>query len=306
MLNRLFARRSGDAPLLTGQEIAELTAAAPPRAADRPTRRPRAGRPGEQVSPRLGSGGDFAEPRAYHPGDDPRRIDWRASARSRTPLVRSYHAELSRPNCLVIDRRASMRFGTRTRLKVTQAVRIALWLAGREVRAGGELAAVLLDDPCQWLPPSRGVRALRWLADRAAAPCPPREPGCGEPGWGKVLAGLRQRLPQGSELTIVSDFTALGTGDIGLLRALGRHCECHAIRIIDRLERDPLPPAAWELCWGGDRYAFDATDSTAVAALRDGQRALETFLAAEFRLAGITFHVLPADVDTLAELAVPR
>ena len=307
MRQRLFARQSGDAPLLTGQEIAELTAAAPPHVSNRPLRRPRAGRPGEQVSPRHGSGSDFAEPRAYQPGDDPRRIDWRASARSRAPLVRSYHAELSRPSCLVIDRRASMRFGTRTRLKVTQAVRAALWLGGREVRAGGELAAVLLDEPCRWLPPSRGPRALRRLTDWAVAPCPPREPGCGEPAWDKVLTSLRRRLPQGSELTIVSDFSGLDTEDLGLLRALGRHSECHAIRIVDRAERDPLPTAALELCWQGERYEFNASDASAAAELRHGQQDWDGFLAGEFRRAGISYRVLAADADSLADLAtVPR
>lgn len=201
MRGKFSLRRQIDAPLLTEQEIAELLAAPP--GVSGPARRPsRTGRPGERISPRQGSGTDFAEPRAYQPGDDPRRLDWRATARSGTPLVRTYHAEFSRPLCLVIDRRASMRFGTRTRLKITQAVRVALWLAGRESRTGGELAAVLLDAPCQWLPPARGGRALMRLVDNAVAPCPPRPSPAGT-GFLPVCEGACRPVPSlSSSLTL--------------------------------------------------------------------------------------------------------
>lgn len=292
--------RSGriDAPLLSEPEVAELlTAAAMPRSADR-RRPPRAGRPGEQLSPRRGEGTDFAETRGYQPGDDPRRIDWRATARSRIPLVRSFHAAFDRKSCIVVDRRAGMRFGTRVRLKVTQAVRMALWLAGVEARRGGEFAGVLLDEPCHWLPPARGARGLRRLIARAIAPCPPRQPGPGEPAWNKILASLRRRLPPGSALTIISDFAGLGVDDLMLLRALGRHAECHAIRIVDALERDGPPAVPLVLFWDGQRRAIDPEDRSGVAALSYRRQAWEDFLAAEFRRAGFSYRTLAVDADS--------
>jgi len=92
-----------------------------------------------------------------------------------------------------------------------------------------------------------------------------------------------------------------------LLRALGQHSECHAIRIVDRAERDPLPTAALELCWQGERYEFNASDASAAAELRHGQQDWDGFLAGEFRRAGISYRVLAADADSLADLAtVPR
>ena len=157
----MTARAGLHSPLLDEAEIRELIRRARATAFTTTDRiPPRQGRSGEQQPPTLGGGSDFAEVRAYQAGDDPRRIDWRATARSRAPLVRSYHAELSQPLYLVIDRSASMRFATHTRLKVTQAMRCAPWLAAGALDRGRELAAVLIDHPCHWLPPRRGSAAL--------------------------------------------------------------------------------------------------------------------------------------------------
>ena len=296
MSRSVSKRRQVDAPLLTEQEIAELLAVPRGRAVAA-RRAPRAGRPGERVSSRHGSGTDFAEARAYQAGDDPRRLDWRATARSGIPLVRTYHAEFSRPLCLVIDRRASMRFGTRVRLKVTQAVRVALRLAGRETRTGGELAAVLLDAPCQWLPPARGGRALRRLVDAAIAPCPPRPGGLGEPGWDRILAGLRGRLAQGSELVLISDFAGLRQQDEAALRAVGRYFDCRAIRIVDPIEHGAMPRVPVCLHWDSASEQVDGTDPAVVAELLSRQRAWEGFLDDAFRRAGIRLETLSVGAE---------
>jgi uncharacterized protein (DUF58 family) len=256
---------------------------------------PTRGRPGEQLSPRAGVGSDFAETRSYQPGDDLRLIDWRASARAGTPLVRAYHAEYSRTSCIVVDRRAGMRFGTRVRLKAAQAARVALSLAGMEARRGAEFAAMLLDDPCHWLPPARGTGGLRRLVAQVTAPCPPRQPGAGEPAWGKVLASLRRRLPRGSAVTLVSDFAGLGRDDVPLLRALGHHATCRAIRVVDTLEREPLPRVAVALSWGDQDRVLDAADPAGADAVRRGLRDWDAFLSAEFRRAGFAYAVLAAD-----------
>jgi uncharacterized protein (DUF58 family) len=296
MRGRQSPRQLIDAPLLTEQEIAELLAV-PRTKAVAARRAPRVGRPGERVSSRHGSGTDFAEPRAYQAGDDPRRLDWRATARSGTPLVRTYHAEFSQPLCLVIDRRAAMRFGTRVRLKVTQAVRVALRLAGREIRTGGELAAVLLDAPCQWLPPARGGRALRRLLDAAVAPCPPRPSGSDEPGWDRILAGLRGRLAQGSELVLISDFAGLQAHDEPALRTVGRYFDCRGIRIVDPIEHGAMPRVPLRLYWDGDSAQVDAADPAVVAELSSRQRTWEGFLDEAFRLAGIRLENLSVDAE---------
>ena len=48
---------------------------------------------GEYRSGFRGQGLDFDDFREYTPGDDPRFIDWKVTARTGTPYVRKFHEE---------------------------------------------------------------------------------------------------------------------------------------------------------------------------------------------------------------------
>jgi uncharacterized protein (DUF58 family) len=61
-------------------------------------------------SPHLGSSTDFAEHRAYMPGDDIRRIDWRLWARTDRFFVKEFEAETNTNFLAVIDVSPSMRY----------------------------------------------------------------------------------------------------------------------------------------------------------------------------------------------------
>lgn len=60
----------------------------------------------------LGGGGEFAEYRDYRPGDELRHIDWKAAARSDRLVVRRFESDRRADVHLVVDRSASMSFGT--------------------------------------------------------------------------------------------------------------------------------------------------------------------------------------------------
>src|SRR5579885_2326468 len=63
------------------------------------TRRPMAsGRPGRRRSPMAGSSLEFADYRRYSPGDDFRRIDWRAYARLERLFLRVFEAKRTLPS----------------------------------------------------------------------------------------------------------------------------------------------------------------------------------------------------------------
>lgn len=61
-------------------------------------------------SPHLGLSTDFAEHRAYMPGDDTRRIDWKLYARTDRHFVKEYEAETNASALFVLDVSPSMRF----------------------------------------------------------------------------------------------------------------------------------------------------------------------------------------------------
>ena len=253
--------------LLSDSEINHLINAASITSAINSHKQLQHGRFGDQASSSSGSGTDFSEVRAYHPGDDPRHIDWRATARSQTPLLRTYHSELSQPLCLLMDRRSSMRFGTRVRLKVTQALRMALWIGGREARRGRDISAVLLDRTCHWLPPQTGLSSLKLIAKLGNKPCPPstadsdlqdkvlqeKHKSSYKQDWNSIFLGLRQHIPQGSELILLSDFSGLGDEHNKMLRMLGKHCSSKVVHIFDPAEDFAVLnnfPAAIQLQWG--------------------------------------------------------
>lgn len=252
---------------------------------------PQHGNMGTQLSARVGAGSDFAETRPYQVGDDPRHIDWRASARSRLPLTRTYLAELSRPLGLLIDRNASMRFGSRVRLKAAQALRMALWLATSAQNEGRETAALLHDRPLKWLPPQRGMRSLQTLITQANAPCPPIEPE-NSARWPESLSMLLAHLPAGSELVLISDFNGLQEQDERLLRQLGHHCEVRAVHILDPLEQHWPDSFSAHLQWGMHELTHGQQDL-----LNSAQQRWLSDLEAQLNQAGIGYQTLMADSD---------
>ena len=62
-------------------------------------------------SPNLGASMDFAEHRAYMPGDDLRRIDWRLFGRSDRYFVKEFEADTNTNLLLLLDVSGSMEFG---------------------------------------------------------------------------------------------------------------------------------------------------------------------------------------------------
>ncbi len=76
------------------------------------TRRPMAsGRPGRRRSPLAGSSMEFSDYRRYAPGDDFRRIDWRAYARLERLFLRVFEAEENLTITVLIDCSDSMYHG---------------------------------------------------------------------------------------------------------------------------------------------------------------------------------------------------
>ena len=80
-------------------------------------------------SPHLGLSLDFAEHRAYMPGDDIRRIDWRLFARTDRFYVKLFDAETSANFVVVLDISKSMSFGTHSATKLDYARYLAAALA---------------------------------------------------------------------------------------------------------------------------------------------------------------------------------
>ncbi|MFO7733971.1 MAG: DUF58 domain-containing protein [Candidatus Aminicenantes bacterium] len=124
---------------------------------------------GRRASRLRGRGLDFEELRPYHQGDDIRAMDWRATARLRSPHVRVYTEERERPVLLVVDQRRSMFFGSRRAMKSVAAAEVAALGAWRVLAVGDRVGGIVFnDDEIVHLAPHRSrTRVLRLLHEVA-------------------------------------------------------------------------------------------------------------------------------------------
>lgn len=118
---------------------------------------------GNQVSRARGDGIEFADIREWHPGDRPRRINWRASARRGGLWVNEQHPERNTDIVLFLDTFTDVRLRTRGTLDLT--VRAAASLAHRYLQRKDRVGLVSFGGYLSWLLPASGTRQLYRIVD---------------------------------------------------------------------------------------------------------------------------------------------
>jgi uncharacterized protein (DUF58 family) len=181
---------------------------------------------------------EFAEVRAYEPGDDFRAIDWNVSARLASPFVKTFTEERELTVMLVVDQSGSTRFGrpmTKAALAVEVGAVLALAAAAQNDRVGALLFA---DEVERVIPPRKGRRhALRVIRDLIAF-----APEGRHTNLAASLLYATRLLRHRSIVVVLSDFVAEGW-ERPLRRLAARH-EVVAIAVEDPRERN-LPDAGW-------------------------------------------------------------
>jgi uncharacterized protein (DUF58 family) len=189
-----------------------------------------------------GPGLAFSGLRRYEPGDEVRRIDWRALARFRTPYVREFVEERELRVFLLVDVSRSMDLGTAGRTKRMAAEETAAALALAAAARGDRAGALALGAPAgsvRLREPGRGLRwAMRLTRDILAAPARPG-PTDLRPAL-RLLEGVRPAI-----VFLISDMLfdpPLWTEDVAraLARAGARH-ELAAVAVSDPAEQWDAP-----------------------------------------------------------------
>jgi uncharacterized protein (DUF58 family) len=259
--------------------------------------------PGERRAAGAGAGTELAQLRPYEPGDDPRRLDPAASARTGLPHVRQHVPERALTTWIVLDLSASMAFGTGERLKSDVAEGVAGVVGRLAVRRGGRVALITAGAPASATVPPRAGRgalaAVRRLIGAGVAPdqTPAQLP----------LAGALQRAGRLARarglVTVVSDFRDAGWE--APLRALAQRHAVTAIEVADPREAE-LPDV-------GQLVLIDPETGDVVEADTGSPRLREAFAAAEaarrtevadaLRRARADHVVLSTDGDWVRRLA---
>ena len=273
--------------------------------------------PGERRAAGRGEGTELAQVRPYQVGDDVRRLDPAASARTGVPHVRDQVPERTLTTWILLDVSASMAFGTGPRLKSDVAEGVVEVVGRLAVRRAGRVALLTCGAPVTRLLPPRGGRralvALRRAVAQGVAPDgtpPPAD---------ALAAALRRmgRVTRGAGLVVVvSDFREGAPHDPELaghgpkpewaraLRALaGRH-DVLAVEVVD--PREGELPDAGHLVLGapetGRRFEADTASATLRRRFAGAELARRDALASELRRAGARHVELPTDGDWLRAL----
>ncbi|HXW86283.1 MAG TPA: DUF58 domain-containing protein [Candidatus Bathyarchaeia archaeon] len=112
---------------------------------------------GDNRSAQKGMGFEFDQMRDYQVGDDVRFIDWHASLRTQSMLVKQYVEERSRTIMLVVDVSHSTVFGSQALRKYDLIAQVSSILALVATYGNDRVGLLLFSDDVElYIPPGRG------------------------------------------------------------------------------------------------------------------------------------------------------
>jgi len=236
-----FKNNKSQLPLLTDQEILDLLLRVQNKKRTQAHKYDISHRRfGDTRSIYRGYGIDYEESRHYVPGDDPRYMNWQLTARTGKHFMKVYREERQPGVFILIDRRPSMRFGTQTNLKITQAVRAAAIAAFKAQQNNLSVGGLILDDELEWFKESQSKHAIFNFIQRASQPAAAvyDTQSNDEINFNDVLKTLKEVLSKeiGSYIYLISDFYDLDEQSRPILLELATTHQMQAIHITDMAE----------------------------------------------------------------------
>ncbi len=258
---------------------------------------------GDHLGIGHGTGFELDRIRPYEPGDDVRRIDWNATARTLIPQVREDVPDRQLTAWLLLDHSPSMHFGTADRRKADVAEGAALVVGRFAARRGNRLGIVTFGAGHEAVtPPAGGSRGMLGLL-RAIATEPPEE-GSGETSPAHALSLVGATRSTRGVVVIVSDFRGPRDWVPALTNVAGRHAVI-ALEITDPREDALVDVGELTLVdpETGQTLRVDTSDRRLRTAFDAAATADRASLAAEFRRLSIRHLRLSTDGPWLPTLA---
>jgi len=192
--------------------------------------------PGARTGRGAGPGLEFAEHRAYTPGDDFRQVDWAALARLDRLLLRLCQKEEDLAIYFLVDASASMATGTPA--KFDHARRLAAALAYVGLASLERVRIVGVDSGVRaHLEAGRGsmhlVEVLEFLSSLAAA---------GPTDLARAVNEFLPHAPQGGLAVLISDFLDPAGYEKPLIALHGRKFDVWCIQVTDPADLAPPGP----------------------------------------------------------------
>ena len=188
-------------------------------------------------SPKKGFSVEFAEHRAYQPGDDLRFLDWKVVARADKWLIKQFEEETNLKATIILDVSRSMAWsGAPGRLtKLAYVERVAAAVAWLLLRQRDGVGLIRFDDQVRTVIPPRG-RSAQWRRIINALDDPGSGQGSDAPG--AIMAAARLIRRPGM-VVILSDLLVPEeemVRAVSVLRAVGH--DVTVFHVLDPAERD--------------------------------------------------------------------
>ena len=156
---------------------------------------------GLHESPYRGYSVEFAEHREYVPGDEIRRIDWKAYGKFDRYFVKEYEEETNLRAYLLLDASASMDYGSQGVTKFEYGCYLAVSLAYLMLRQGDDVGLVTFGDQIQrYIPPRSGIKHMRALTQHLEATSPQ-----GDTHFDQVLREVAGKVTRRGIIIVISD-----------------------------------------------------------------------------------------------------
>lgn len=173
---------------------------------------------------RQGIGTEFAELREYRMGDDPRFIDWKATARrlgatpSASLQVRVLEPEQEQTLIILLDRGRLMTARVQGLKRFDWGLNATLSLALAGLNRGDKVGVAVFDrEITTWIPPERGQHHLPKLIEQLT----PIQPVLLEPDYVGAVTRLVNQQTRRALVVLITDLVDV-TASAELLSALGR------------------------------------------------------------------------------------
>lgn len=214
---------------------------------------------GQYRSAFRGRGMEFEEVREYFPGDDIRSIDWKVTARSRKPYVKSFREERELTVMIAVDVSASALTGTRGRLRESVLAQVGAVLTLIALRNNDRVGLVTYSNKLETFHPPRKGRSAVWrILHEVMAPHIEQS----TTDLGGLCAFLSRVLKRPAVVFILSDFHA--SGYERELSILAKKHDVTAVTVSDPTDTE-LPLNAlveFQNPETGERVLLDLTDNS--------------------------------------------
>lgn len=219
---------------------------------------------GQRLIRRRGAGTSFANLRDYVPGDDPRRIDWKATARRHRLISREFTVEQGQTIMIAIDcgRMMTQLAGDRPRFEY--ALASALTLADIALSTGDRVGLIVFDSLVRrYIAPTRAPGTLGAIRDALTGVTATMT----EPDYAAAFRTLTERNRRRSLIVLFTDVIDVRSSR-AVIALTARSAERH-LPLVVALRNEQLVVASIPAPGASDEQTYESAAAEELLSARD-------------------------------------